>query len=76
MISMRATTFPKGFPFLEAAKNTWSVLYFTPIMASRTKVTVVVLGYTDDEQSQKLRSFFATGNKYSLDQLSKALTKP
>ena len=75
MISIRPTTFPKGFPFVEAAKHTWSVFYISPISKSRTKVTVVGLGYTDDEQSQKMRAFFAQGNKYSLDQLKNALTK-
>jgi len=75
MISIRPTKFPKGFPFAEVAKTTWSVFYFSPISKSRTKVTVVGLGYTDDEQSQKMRAFFTQGNKYSLGQLKKALTK-
>lgn len=76
MLSLKATKFPEGFPFEEAAKNTWSVFYFTELPNSRTKVTVVGLGYTEDEQSQKMRSFFATANKYSLDKLGAALKKP
>ena len=73
MLSLKATGFPKGFPFEDAAKATWSVFYFTELPSSRTKVTVVGLGYTDDEQSKKMRSFFATANKHSLDKLKEAL---
>ena len=49
MLSLKATGFPKGFPFEDAAKATWSVFYFTELSSSRTKITVVGLGYTDDE---------------------------
>ncbi len=73
MISLKTTTFPEGFPFEEAARDAWSVFYFSPISPGKTKITVVGLGYTDSEQSQKMRSFFAEANAYSLDQLNKAL---
>ncbi len=73
MISLKATTFPEGFPFVDAAKDAWTVFYFSPISASRTKITVVGLGYTDSEESQKMRSFFAQANEYSLNELNKAL---
>ncbi len=73
MLSLKATRFPEGFPFVEAAKDTWSVFYFSPVSKSRTKITVVGLGYTDGEQSQKMRSFFAEANEYSLKELEKAL---
>jgi len=73
MISLRATTFPEGFPFEEAARDAWSIFYFSPISPGKTRITVVGLGYTDSEQSQKMRSFFAEANAYSLDQLNKAL---
>ncbi len=75
MIALKATTFPKGFSFVEAAKKTWTVFYFSAVSTSRTKITVVGLGYTASEQSQKMRSFFATANKYSLDKLNEALKK-
>ncbi len=73
MLSLKATGFPKDFPFKDAARATWSVFYFTELPSSRTKITVVGLGYTDDEQSKKMRSFFATANKHSLDKLKDAL---
>ena len=73
MISLKATTFPEGFAFVEAAQNTWSVFYFSSVSELRTKITVVGLGYTDSEQSQKMRAFFKEANEYSLKELEKAL---
>lgn len=73
MLSMRATGFPKNFPFIEAAKETWSVFYFAAIDDSTTKITIVGLGYNDTEQSKKMRAFFKPANKYSMEQLKKAL---
>ena len=73
MISLKATGFPEGFEFVEAAKETWTVFYFSPVSTLRTKITVVGLGYTDSEQSQKMRSFFDEANEYSLKELEKAL---
>jgi len=55
------------------SKETWTVFYFAPVSTSRTKITVVGLGYTDSEQSQKMRSFFDGANEYSLKELEKAL---
>lgn len=75
MISLKATGFPKDFAFAEAARETWSVFYFTAVSDTKTKITVVGLGYNDTEQSKKMRSFFATANKYSMDQLRAAMAK-
>jgi len=75
MISLKATGFPENFPFKEAAKDTWSIFYFEPVSKTRTKITVVGLGYNDTPQSKKMRAFFETANKYSIDKLSAALKK-
>ena len=75
MISLKATKFPKDFPFEDAATSTWSVFYFSELTSSRTKIIVVGLGYMDDEQSKKMRSFFSNANKHSLDRLNEALKK-
>lgn len=75
MISLKATIFPAGFPFVGVARDTWSVFYFSPVSTSRTRITVVGLGYTENVQSQKMRSFFAGANLFSLNELSKALRK-
>lgn len=75
MLSLKATGFPKGFEFVDAAKETWSIFYFTKLSDSKTKITIVGLGYTDSEQSKKMRAFFKPANKYSMDQLKAALEK-
>ncbi|MFK7766747.1 MAG: SRPBCC domain-containing protein [Mariniblastus sp.] len=75
MISLKATGFPEGFEFEEAAKDTWSIFYFTPVSDAKTKITIVGLGYNDSEQSQKMLTFFKPANKYSMDQLSAAMKK-
>ncbi len=73
MISYKATKFPAGFPFAEAAKATWSVFYFTELPASKTRITIVGLGYTDAEDSKRMRSFFKTANQQVIGQLAAAL---
>lgn len=75
MLALKATGFPANFPFVEAATKTWSVFYFSKIDESKTKVTIVGLGYDESEQSQKMRAFFKPANKYSMDQLKAALEK-
>ena len=73
MIALKATGFPEGFEFVDAAKDTWSIFYFSPVDEARTKITIVGLGYNDSEQSQKMRSFFKPANEYSINQLRAAL---
>jgi uncharacterized protein YndB with AHSA1/START domain len=69
MVAIRATKPPEKFPFKGALKNNWTVLYFDEVSAGRTKLTVIGLGYGDDEESQKLREFFRIGNAYTLKKL-------
>ncbi|MCA9061214.1 MAG: SRPBCC domain-containing protein [Planctomycetaceae bacterium] len=76
MISLKATRFPSGFEFADAAKDTWSVFYFTRVTEKTTKITIVGLGYNDTEQSRKMRAFFKPANQYSMDRLRAALEKP
>lgn len=76
MLSIKATGFPEGFEFVEAAKTTWSVFYFAALTDAKTKITVVGLGYSNSEESQKLLAFFKPANRYSMDQLKAALEKP
>ncbi len=70
MYSMRIAKPPKGFPFPTAWKTVWSVVYFEPLGAGSTRVSIRMLGYTDDEESQKMREFFLRGNQYTLDKLA------
>lgn len=73
MLSLKATKFPKGFEYEQAAMKTWSIFYFTALSESQTKVTIVGLGYDDTEESMKLQAFFRPANEFSIAQLKKAL---
>lgn len=73
MLALKATSFPAGFPFEEAAKQTWSVFYFEDIGEGRTKLTIVGLGYGQDEQSRQMRAFFEQGNPMLIGQLRKVV---
>jgi uncharacterized protein YndB with AHSA1/START domain len=52
MFSMRTVKPPKS-PFQKAILDTWTVVYFESVGESRTRVTARMLGFTDDEASQK-----------------------
>jgi uncharacterized protein YndB with AHSA1/START domain len=69
MLSLKATKFPEGFPFVEAASKTWSVFYFDELSKAQTKITIVGLGYSNTEESVKLREFFAVGNHELIEKL-------
>jgi uncharacterized protein YndB with AHSA1/START domain len=60
---------PKGFPFMEAYKHVWTVISLTDLGDKRTRVRVAMVGYGNDEESQKMRAFFAAGNAYVLKTL-------
>ena len=64
MIAFRIHTPPKGFPFKEAWKSTWSVATFTDLGNGRTHVRLTGLGYDASDESQKMREFFQNGNGY------------
>lgn len=76
MISFRVTRFPKGFPFPNAVKTLWHVLYFEAVDATHTKVTLRGLGYTDDTESQQMRSFFQAGNETTMKAWTNYFAKP
>src|SRR5262249_253656 len=69
MLSYRTVKTPKGFAFAKALSKTWNVIYFEPAGPDRTKVTARMLGFTDDEESQKMQAFFERGNKTTMDAL-------
>lgn len=74
MLSLKATKFPENFSFEAAAKQNWSIFYFSELSPTRTKVTIVGLGYDESVQSQQLRSFFKGANERSMNQLKRVLT--
>ena len=71
MLSYRTIKAPGNFPFPTAIQKTWTVVYLEPADETHTRVTVHMLGFGDDEESRKMRAFFETGNKISLDNLLK-----
>lgn len=75
MISIKISKTPKGFPFTNAYKSTWTVVYFDAVAAKRTRVKVVMQGYGDDEESQKMRQFFDKGNAFTLKKLQEHFKK-
>jgi uncharacterized protein YndB with AHSA1/START domain len=71
MLSFRTIKFPKGFAFPGALAKTWTVIYLEPVGERQTRFTGRMLGFTDDEESQKMRAFFERGNQQTLDSLIK-----
>lgn len=69
MLSFRTIKSPKGFPYAEPIAKTWVVVYIDPVGAAKSKVTVKMLGFTEDALSQDMRSKFIVGNKYTVDKL-------
>ncbi len=75
MLTIQVSKAPEKFPFKEAIKNVWHVLYFEEAGPNRTRLRVVGLGYGADDESQKLRAFFEKGNAYTLKKLQEHLAK-
>jgi uncharacterized protein YndB with AHSA1/START domain len=71
MLSMKVHEPPADFPFRNAVNGMWTVIYFQPLGAEMTNVRVVGLGFREDEESKKMREFFARGNAWTLEQLQK-----
>jgi uncharacterized protein YndB with AHSA1/START domain len=71
MLSFRTVKSPEDFPFAATIGRTWTVIYFEALDANRTKVTVRMLGYSNDAEMLKMRAFFEVGNKATLDALVK-----
>ena len=61
----------KGFPFKDAWLKTWNILYLRATADGKTELVQRQLGYDTTPESQKMRSFFVTGNKETLETLQK-----
>ena len=71
MMSFKVAKAPKAFPFPNAIKNMWTVIYFEPSGEKATRVRVVSMGFGKDDESKKMREFFNRGNAFTLKQLQK-----
>lgn len=76
MLSIQVTKAPEGFPFPNAIKSMWTVIYFEAAGARSTRVRMVSLGFGDDEESRKMREFFERGNAYTLRKLQERFSPP
>lgn len=75
MLSIKVAKAPQTFPFPNAVQQMWTVLYFEPAGADKTRLRVVGLGFGPDEESQKMRAFFEKGNEFTLKQLQAHFSK-
>jgi hypothetical protein len=71
MLSFKVTKAPQGFPFPNAIKNMWTVVYFEPQGEKATRVREVSMGFGNDDESKKMREFFNRGNAFTLRKLQK-----
>jgi uncharacterized protein YndB with AHSA1/START domain len=69
MLSIQVATAPANFPFPNAIFKMWTVMYFEPAEADHTRVRVVGLGFTADEESRRMRAFFERGNAETIENL-------
>ena len=69
MLSIQVTKTPEGFPFPNAVKSMWTIIYLDAINPRATRVRFVGLGFGDDEESKKMRAFFDRGNAFTLKKL-------
>jgi uncharacterized protein YndB with AHSA1/START domain len=76
MIATRIQKTPKGFPFKEAWKHSWTVVTLVPLDGTRTRVRVASLGFGADEESVAMKKFFELGNQQTIENIQKHFAKP
>lgn len=69
MLSFRVTSAPADFPFPDAIKEMWTVIYLESTGPETTLVRIVGLGIGASEESEKMRAFFDRGNAWTLQKL-------
>lgn len=74
MITIQVAKAPAKFPFRDSVKRIWHVLTLEDAGPGRTRVRVAGLGYGSDEESQKMRKFFAAGNADTMKKLQSHFT--
>jgi uncharacterized protein YndB with AHSA1/START domain len=75
MMAFRIDRPPAGFPFPNAWKETWTVATLADLGDGRTALRLAGMGYTSDEESQKMREFFSAGNAWSMKKLQSHFDK-
>lgn len=75
MLSMRVAKAPDDFPFPAAIQDMWTVIYFDALADAKTALRVVSMGFTADEESQRMKAFFERGNAFTLKKLQEKFRK-
>lgn len=75
MLSIRVTRAPAGFPFPAAIQAMWTVIHFEALADARTRLRVVSMGFTPDDQSQQMKAYFERGNAYTVEKLKERFRK-
>ena len=70
MLAFRTSKTPANFPY-PGVTQTWAILYLEPAGPGKTRVTLRMFGFGEDEQSLKMRAFFERGNRSELDKMIK-----
>ena len=66
MMAIQIERPPKGFPFKEAWRHTWTVITMLDLGNGRTHLRVASMGFGTDEESVAMRQFFEAGNAATL----------
>lgn len=75
MLSVRVARAPDDFPFRGAIRSMWSVVSFDDLGAGKTRLRVASMGFTPDDESQKMKAFFERGNAYTVLKLQEKFKK-
>ena len=76
MLSFKVSKFPEQFPFPNAIKEMWTVMYFAAKGEKETFVRIVCSGFSTNDESAKMREFFQHGNAHTLQGLQKRFSEP
>jgi uncharacterized protein YndB with AHSA1/START domain len=71
MLTIRVSKAPAGFPFPNAIRSMWTVIYFESVDPRATRIREVSMGFGTDEESQRMRQFFDRGNAATLSALQR-----
>ncbi len=71
MMTIQIDNPPNGFPFMNVYQQVWTVMTITDVGGGRTHLRIAGHGFTAEEESQRMREFFRTGNQWTLDHLRK-----
>ncbi len=75
MLSIRVAKAPDDFLFPAAIQAMWTVIHFDALADARTRLRVVSMGFTPDDESQRMKAFFERGNAFTVTRLQERFRK-